>query len=87
MRRFQALQAGEDPPIKTEQQRLAHSAAVHLLADGDLPRPLRDRLVEAFGWPAVVELVAVVGFYCIVGFTSTVDGALPGGVEPFWRRA
>jgi 4-carboxymuconolactone decarboxylase len=83
---IEALQAGEDPPFKTEQQRLVHSAAVHLVTDGDLPRPLRDRLAEEFGWPAVVELVAVVGFYCIVSFTlNAFDAALPEGVAPIWR--
>jgi 4-carboxymuconolactone decarboxylase len=67
-----ALKAGEDPPFRRELQRLVHSAAVHLLTDGDMPRPLRDRLVEDLGWPAIVQLVAAVGFYSFVAFTINV---------------
>jgi 4-carboxymuconolactone decarboxylase len=83
---IKALQTGEDPPFRTELQRLVHSAAVHLLTDGDMPRPLRDRLVEALGWPAIVHLVGIVGFYCVVGFTvNAFDVAMPEGAAPIWR--
>jgi 4-carboxymuconolactone decarboxylase len=81
-----ALQSGEDPPFKTVQQRLVHEASVQLLADGDLRRALRDRLAEALGWPATVELVALVGFYCMVCFTlNAFDVGLPEGVASYWR--
>jgi 4-carboxymuconolactone decarboxylase len=84
---LEALRAGEDPPFKTTEQRLVHDAAKHLLADGDLPRPMRDSLAEALGWPATVELVALVGFYCMVSFTlNAFDVGLPEGVASFWPR-
>jgi 4-carboxymuconolactone decarboxylase len=82
-----ALQTGEEPPFKTDQQRLVHTAARHLLADGQLPRASRDRLADELGWPATVELVALVGFYCMVCFTlNAFDVALPEGVASFWPR-
>jgi 4-carboxymuconolactone decarboxylase len=84
---LEALRDGENPPFKTPQQRLVHEAALHLLSDGDLPRSLRDRLAEELGWPATVELVALVGFYCMVSFTlNAFDVGLPEGVASFWSH-
>jgi len=84
---IEALRNGEDPPFKTAQQRLVHEAAGRLLGDGDLPRSLRDRLADELGWPATVELVALVGFYCMVSFTlNAFDVRLPEGVTSFWPR-
>jgi 4-carboxymuconolactone decarboxylase len=84
---LEALRDGGDPPFKTAPQRLVHTAAQQLLADGDLPRGRRDELADALGWPATVEFVALVGFYCMVCFTlKTFDVELPEGVASFWPR-
>jgi len=82
-----ALQAGADVPYEDDLQRLVHTAANDLVATGR-PRPnLAEELADALGWPAVVELVALVGFYCMVSFTlNAFDVRLPEGVAPIWNR-
>jgi 4-carboxymuconolactone decarboxylase len=48
---------------------------------------LTEQLAKAIGWPAVVELVALVGFYCMVSFTlNAFEVELPEGVSPIWPR-
>jgi 4-carboxymuconolactone decarboxylase len=84
---LQALREGTDPPFANDRQRLAHEAAVDLLETGRLTNDVRSRLAEALGWPATVELVALVGFYCMVSFTLNVfDVGLPDGEAPLWAK-
>ena len=82
-----ALQAGTAVPYEDDLQRLVHTAANDLVETGR-PRPnLAEELADALGWPAVVELVALVGFYCMVSFTlNAFDVRLPEGVAPIWNR-
>jgi 4-carboxymuconolactone decarboxylase len=82
---LQALRDGTDPPFDNDLQRVVHEAAVALLETGRLPKELRSRLADALGWPATVELVALVGFYCMVAFTlNAFDVGLPDGEVPIW---
>ena len=82
-----ALQAGTAVPYQDDLQRLAHTAAKDLVETGRLRVNLADELAKKLGWPAVVELVALVGFYCMVSFTlNAFDVALPDGVAPIWNR-
>jgi 4-carboxymuconolactone decarboxylase len=82
-----AMQAGAPPPFDNERQRMVHEAAQELLDRGDLSRALRSRLADELGWPATVELVTLVGFYCMVSFTlNAFDVGLPEGVSSFWPR-
>jgi|SRR5882757_567656 len=82
-----ALRDGTEPPFASDPQRLVHVAAVALLETGQLPNELRSRLADALGWPATVELVALVGFYCMVSFTlNAFDVGLPAGEAPFWGK-
>ncbi len=81
----EALRTGQDPPFKTPRQRLVHLAAAHLLTEGSLPPGLRNQLAEDLGWPATVELVMLVGYYCMVCFTlNAFDVGLPDGAAPIW---
>jgi 4-carboxymuconolactone decarboxylase len=80
-----ALRDGTDPPFDNDLQRVVHEAAAALLETGRLPKELRSRLADAMGWPATVELVALVGFYCMVAFTlNAFDVGLPEGEVPIW---
>ncbi len=80
-----ALRDGTDPPFATDDQRLVHDVAVRLLETGKLTETLRDQAGTALGWPAAVELVALVGFYCMVSFTlNAFDVHLPKGQTPIW---
>ncbi len=82
----QALREGTDPPFATDQQRLVHEVAVGLLESGRVSEAHRGEAAEALGWPATVELVALVGFYCMVSFTlNAFDVALPPHATPVWE--
>ncbi len=82
-----ALQAGTAVPYQDDVQRLVHTAAKDLVETGRLRVNLADELAKKLGWPAVVELVALVGFYCMVSFTlNAFDVALPDGVASIWNR-
>jgi 4-carboxymuconolactone decarboxylase len=79
-----ALQAGTAVPYEDDLQRLVHAAAKDLVETGRPRSQLPEKLADALGWPAVVELV---GFYCMVSFTlNAFDVALPEGVAPIWNR-
>jgi len=82
-----ALQAGTAVPYQDDLQRLVHTAAKDLVETGRSRVNLAEELADKLGWPAVVELVALVGFYCMVSFTlNAFDVALPDGVAPIWSR-
>jgi 4-carboxymuconolactone decarboxylase len=82
-----ALQAGTAVPYEDDLQRLVHNAAKDLVETGRPRVNLAEELADKLGWPSVVELVALVGFYCMVSFTlNAFDVALPDGVAPIWNR-
>ena len=82
-----ALQAGAAVPYEDDLQRLVHTAAKDLVETGRPRTNLAEELADKLGWPAVVELVALVGFYCMVSFTlNAFEVALPDGVAPIWNR-
>jgi 4-carboxymuconolactone decarboxylase len=84
---LQARRDGTDPPFANDLQRLVHVAAVGLLETGRLSNERRSHLADAMGWPGTVELVALVGFYCMVSFTlNAFDVGLPEGEAPLWAK-
>lgn len=84
---IEALQTGTAVPYEDDLQRLVHSAAKDIVESGRPRIHLAEEVADKLGWPAVVELVALVGFYCMVSFTlNAFDVALPDGVAPIWRH-
>ena len=82
-----ALQTGIAVPHEDDLQRLVHNAAKDLVETGRPRGDVAEEIADKLGWPAVVELVALVGFYCMVSFTlNAFDVALPDGVAPVWNR-
>ena len=82
-----ALQTGTAVPYEDDLQRLVHTAAKDLVERGRPRANLAEELADKLGWPAVVELVALVGFYCMVSFTlNAFEVELPEGVSPIWPR-
>jgi len=82
-----ALRAGTSIPYEDDLQRLVHTVSKDLVETGRTRADLAAQLANALGWPAVVELVALVGFYCMVSFTlNAFDVELPDGVAPIWPR-
>ena len=83
-----ALQAGTAIHFEDDLRHLVHTAAKDLVETGRPRTDLVEQLANALGWPAVVELVALVGFYCMVSFTlNAFDVALPEGVAPNFKRS
>jgi 4-carboxymuconolactone decarboxylase len=81
-----ALRAGTPVPYEDDQQRLVHMMSKDLVETGRPRTHLAEQLADVLGWPAVVELVALVGFYCMVSFTlNAFDVPLPEGVAPAWK--
>ena len=84
---IEALQAETAVPYEDDLQRLVHVMSKDLVEAGRARANLAEELADELGWPAVVELVALVGFYCMVSFTlNAFDVELPDGVAPIWNR-
>ena len=82
-----ALRAGTPVPYEDDQQRLVHMISKDLVETGRPRTHLAEQLADGLGLPAVVELVALVGFYCMVSFTlNAFDVPLPEGVAPVSKR-
>jgi 4-carboxymuconolactone decarboxylase len=82
-----ALRAGTPVPYEDDQQRLVHRISREFVETGRTRADLTEQLAKEIGWPAVVELVALVGFYCMVSFTlNAFEVELPEGVSPIWPR-
>lgn len=82
-----ALRAGTSVPYEDDLQRLVHTASKDLVETGRTSSDSVEQLADALGWPAVVELVALVGFYCMVSLTlNAFEVELPEGVAPIWNR-
>jgi 4-carboxymuconolactone decarboxylase len=82
---IEAVRTGAPPPYETPEQRMVHEAACAILRTGRLPDDLAEAITAALGRPALVELVALVGFYCLVSFTlNAFDVTLPEGTAPVW---
>jgi 4-carboxymuconolactone decarboxylase len=84
---IEALRVGTAVPYEDDLQCRVHVMSKDLVETGRARANLAEELADELGWPAVVELVALVGFYCMVSFTlNAFDVALPDGVAPIWNR-
>ena len=82
---IEALRTGAPPPCENDTQRLVHEVARDLLENGRVGDELHVAASAALGYPALTELVALVGYYCLVSFTLNVaDARLPEGEAPIW---
>lgn len=82
---IEALRTDAPPPYENEQQRLVHQMAHDILHTGRLSDALHEAATAALGHPGLVEVVALVGYYCLVSFTLNVcDARLPEGETPIW---
>lgn len=75
---------GEAPGFVGEND-VAHRAASTLVSTSRLPDDLYAEAEAAFGHQGVVELVAAVGYYCLVSLTlNAFDVQLADGMEDPW---
>jgi 4-carboxymuconolactone decarboxylase len=82
---IEALRTDAPPPYENDRQRLVHLVARDLLHTGRVGEALHAEASAALGYPGLVEVVALVGYYCLVSFTlNTADARLPEGEPPVW---
>ncbi len=65
-----AIAAGTTPVFASEHEGLVFEVSSSLLEERRIADALYRRAVAAFGELGVVELVAVIGYYCLVGLTA-----------------
>ncbi|MBT2305199.1 carboxymuconolactone decarboxylase family protein [Variovorax paradoxus] len=88
-----ALKAGLDPQVISDiaatrrpgladdRARAVYDVATTLLATGRVPSPMYDQALAALGERGLVELVGVLGYYCLVSLTlNTFEVGLPESV-------
>ena len=76
--------AARVPPfLRDEREGIVFAVASTLLSTGRVPRPLYDRALAILGETALVELVATLGYYCLVALTlNAFEIGLPEAFAP-----
>lgn len=64
-----AIRAGREPEFTDTEERLAYRVAIELLRQHRLSDATYGEAKEAFGESVLIELVSVVGYYCMVSLT------------------
>jgi 4-carboxymuconolactone decarboxylase len=78
-----AIAARKPPKFSDVPAQTVYDLATTLLATGRVPAPLYKRGVEVLGEVGLVELVGVLGYYCLVSLTlNTFELGLPGSLAP-----
>lgn len=78
-----AIAARRTPVFSDERQRVVYDVSSTLLESARVPAQLYARGIEQLGETGMVELVGVLGYYCLVSLTlNTFELGLPDGVAP-----
>jgi 4-carboxymuconolactone decarboxylase len=78
-----AIAARRPPTLGDERQRAVYDVSSTLLATGRVPASLYARGIEQLGERGMVELVGVLGYYCLVSLTlNAFELGLPGSIAP-----
>jgi 4-carboxymuconolactone decarboxylase len=78
-----AIAARCAPALADERERAVYDVASTLLSTARVPRPLYQRGVAALGERGMVELVGILGYYCLVALTlNAFELGLPGSLAP-----
>ncbi len=79
---IQAIAAGKRPQFSRSDDAIAYDLCTELLESRRIADATYNRAVDAFGLQTLVELVAIVGYYCMVSLTlNAFEAPLPSG-EP-----
>lgn len=80
----EAIRSGKRPDFTDEDEALVYDITIEMVENRTLSQGLYDRAVDRFGEPAVVELVALIGFYIMIAvFLCAFDVDAPeGGPKP-----
>jgi 4-carboxymuconolactone decarboxylase len=78
-----AIAARRAPVLRDEREQAVYDVATVLLPKGRLPDDLYARGVAVLGEQGMVELVAILGFYCMVSLTlNAFELGIPGSIAP-----
>jgi 4-carboxymuconolactone decarboxylase len=78
-----AIAARRAPSLRDAREQAVYDVSSTLLATGRVPQPLYARAVAALGERGMVELVGILGYYCLVALTlNAFELGLPGSIAP-----
>lgn len=78
-----AIAARRTPNLRDAREEAVYEVSTTLLATGRVPQPLYDSGVAALGRRGMVELVGILGYYCLVALTlNTFELGIPGSIAP-----
>lgn len=78
-----AIAARRTPVLRDAREQAVYDVSSTLLATGRVAQPIYERGVAALGRRGMVELVGILGYYCMVALTlNTFELGLPGSVAP-----
>jgi 4-carboxymuconolactone decarboxylase len=82
-----AVRDGDDTPLADPVHQVAREVAQSLLSTGRVPDDLHARAISMLGERGVIEIVATVGYYCLVSFVlNTAEVPLPPDGAPLPER-
>jgi 4-carboxymuconolactone decarboxylase len=77
---IKALAAGERPDFPNSDDEIVYNLCTEMLNTGRITDATYQRALNAFGLQTLVELVAIVGYYCMVSITlNAFEAPLPPG--------
>ena len=80
----EAIRKGETPELEDAGQRVVHKVAVELTRCHGLSDDTHAEAVEVLGLPALIDLIAIVGYYGLVSLTlNSFKVATPDGSTAF----
>ena len=83
-----AIGQGEDPPFEAGDERAVYAVARQLSLSGRLDQETYDAAHRYLGDAAMVELVALCGYYTLISFLLNAFAVpLPPGAAPRWAEA
>ncbi len=78
-----AIAARRTPSLRDAREQAVYDVSTTLLSTGRVPKPLYEAGVAALGERGMVELVGILGYYCLVALTlNTFELGIPGSIAP-----
>ena len=79
---IQALAAGKRPDFENRDDAIVYELCTEMLNTRHISDPTYQRALDAFGMQTLVDLIAIMGYYCMVSITlNAFEAPLPPG-EP-----
>lgn len=83
----EAIGAGSEPPLRTDDERTVYAVASQLTRTGKIRQDTYDAAHRLLGDAGLVELVAMCGYYTLVSYVlNAFDVPPPAGVSPTFQN-